>query len=264
MASNHHITQADNVLRGAAVFEPHKSRYDGRRGFLVSHSVFVSYGAAAAIVAGALIAAATSTELPNTATKTYTPATSGTSPLDSASIPVPATVTDTNGVARLCWPLDVARNVTLAVTHASSIVALSVKIYGLDEYRQPMTETQSVTATGTSKTAAGKKAFKWIYQYDIVAAADATADTVNLAWGNVFGLPYRVDQAERVVPIGNAIVDVSGTVTKADDSAAGATTGDVRGTWAPASAADGTKKFAAIVYPTDPQTAAGLFGVAQA
>lgn len=263
MPSNMHMTAADNVLRGAAVFEPHKRLYDGRRGYVVVDNAFRNYGAVLAIVAAGIINGATTTNLPNIGTTTYTPATDGTAPLNNAGRPATATVQGTDGVSRLCYVMDVPRNLSLNVTHASSIVALTVLAQGLDEYLQPMSELFTITATGTTKTAAGKKAFKYLYSMAITSAGNAQTDTVNLAWANVLGLPYRVDDGGRVTPAGNGVLDTTGTVTKADDtSPATTTTGDVRGTYAPSSAPDGTKKYFASVFPTDPQTAQplGLFG----
>jgi hypothetical protein len=98
--------------------------------------------------------------------------------------------------------------------------------------------------------------------------APATPPPTPLAWPgpNFLGLPYRVAAVENVIPFGNAIIDVSGTVTKADDTTATTTTGDPRGTYVPASASDGTKKYAAWLIPSDPSVAqpAGLFGNVQA
>lgn len=261
--SNMHMTAADNVLRGAAAWPPHQRLYDGRRGYAVTDNAFRNYGAVLAIVAAGIINAATTTNLPNATTTTYTPATDGTAPLNNASRPAVATVQDSNGVSRLCYVLDVPRNLSLNVTHASSIVALTLLTLGLDEYGQPMSELLTITATGTTKTAAGKKAFKWIYSMAITSAGNAQTDTLNLAWANVLGLPYRIDDGGRVTPSGNGALDTTGTVTKADDtSPATTTTGDVRGTYAPSSAPDGTKKYFASVFPTDPQTTQplGLFG----
>lgn len=262
----HLITKAATLLKGSANLEKHKALYDGRSGYVAGMPAFKLF-TPLAIVAAGLINGATTTNLPNIATKTYTAATDGTAPLDNASRPATATIQDNTGTSRLVWVLDVPRNVSFNVTHASSIVALSLVVSGFDEYGAAMTETLAVTATGTTKTTAGKKAFKYILSYALTSAGNATTDTANLAWGNVFGLPYRVDAAERVLPLGNAIVDVSGTVTKADDTSPATTsTGDVRGTYAPNSAPDGTKKYAVWIMPTDDQAAQplGLFGNVQA
>lgn len=262
----HQITHAQTLLKGNAVFEPHKKLYDGRRGYLASVPAFFLFGAAVAIVANALVSAATGAELPNNATITYTTATDGVSPLDGTSKPTVTSITDVSGTVRSTWPLDVARNVVLTATHGSSLIAMTCLVTGLDQYGQLMSELLTITATGTSKTATGKKAFKNIISYAFASAGNATTNTAGLAWGNSLGLPYRVDAAERVIPLGNAIVDVSGTVTKADDTTATTSTGDVRGTYLPASACDGTKKYAVWLVPTDDQVAQplGLFGNAQA
>lgn len=260
--SNHHISAADTILRGAAIFEPHKKLYDGRRGMVDSPMFYKAFGAVAAIVAGALVSAATGAELPNANTITYTAANDAVTPIDGASKPTLASITDIGGTVRSVWPLDVPRAVKLSVSHGSSIVALSLVVSGFDEYGQPMTETLAVTATGTAKTATGKKAFKYILSYAFTSAGNATADTANLAWADIFGLPYRVLHVERVIPFGNGIIDVAGTVTAADDTTATATTGDPRGTYAPASASDGTKRYSCWITPSDPSVAQplGLFG----
>ncbi len=267
--TNHHMSSADNILRGAASFEPHKRLFDGRRGYLVVDNALRNYGAPLAVAAAALINSATGAQLPNAATINYAPATDGTVPLNNASRPTTATVmaAGNGGTSLLSYVLDVPRNVVLTATHASSLVAMTLLVQGMDEYQQLMSELLTVTATGTSKTVTGKKAFKYIYNYQFVSAGNATTNTAAVAWGNTMGLPYRVDAAERVVPLGAGNVDSTGTVVKADDtSPATSTTGDVRGTYTPVTAPDGTRKYFAVIYPTDPQTAQplGLFGNVQA
>jgi len=259
--SKHHLSAATSLLAGAAYYSRHSRNYEGARGYLLTPMSLKSIGAAATIVAGALIASATGAELPNATTTTYTTATAGTSPLDSGSIPTVASVVMADGTTQSVWPLDVPRNVTLAVTHGSSIVAVSVVVSGYDEYGEAISETLSVTATGTSKTAAGKKAFKWLKSYAITSAGDSTTDTLSLAWGNVFGLPYRVTDKNNVIVMADGAPDASAVVVVADDNTISNTTGDTRGTVAPSVAANGTKKFAAWIVPSDPSTKSGLFGV---
>lgn len=258
--SNHHISAADNLLRGGAFFAPHAKRYDGRRGYLLGSPSYRSLGAALAIVTTALINSATSTDLPNAATKTYTGATNGTAPLDSGSRPTLATVVMADGSSQSVWPLDVPRNLVMTVTHGSSIVALSCVVTGYDEYGLLITESLAVTATGTSKTATGKKAFKYIKSYAFTSAGNATTDTALIGWGNTLGLPYRVTDVNAVLVMANGVPDASATVTAADDTAPTASTGDPRGTVLSATAADGTKKFAHWFIPADASTPALLFG----
>lgn len=224
--------------------------------------VKLSLGSPVALVTDALITAATSTELPNNGTKTYTTADAGTTPLDSASLPTATNITY-SGASVSVFPLDVPRNITLAVTHSTSIVALSVTIIGYDEYLVKVKETLSVTATGTSKTATGKKAFKYIQSIAITSAGDATTNTVNLGWGDTLGLPYKVSDSSDVMQawIGGVLEATMPTTTRGDTSTATATTGDVRGTVLLSSAMAGT---AVYVYMTlDISTNAKLYGVAQ-
>lgn len=260
MTSNHHITAADNTLVGAAAYYRHMSLYDGRRGYLTAIPNYRSYGAALASSAVALINAATGAEMPNNATKTYTTANDGVSPIDGAGKPAVANVGMADGKVYSVWPLDVPRNLSLNVTHATSIVAVSITVSGFDEFGAAISETLAVTATGTTKTTAGKKAFKWILSYAITSAGDTTADTLNLGWGNVFGLRYRTTDKNQVIGMTNGVPDYTQTIVVADDTAPSATTGDARGTFAPSVAPDAAKTYAVWQVPSDPSSVQGLFG----
>lgn len=199
------------------------------------------------------IKAATSTELPNAATKTYTPDTDGTSPTDGVG-----PVVTRHGVKY--WSQDVPRNVSVAASHASSIVATDVTVTGLDEYGATVVEKISVTATGTAKTAAGAKAFKWIRSIAITAAADSTANTINVGFGDVLGLHVALPQKGLVTrEMEDGAAPTAGTILAAVRTAASATTGDVRGTYDPNSACDGSKAFELLALLPDPSD----LGVAQ-
>lgn len=224
------------------------------------------FGAPAAIDTNALIAAATSTELPNTATTTYTTATSGTSPLDDAGLPTVASLQMANGATQSVWVLDVPRAITATMTHASAVVASSLVVSGYDQYGEAMSELFTFTAGTTSKSVAGKKAFKWILSYAITAAGDATANTLNVGWNDVLGLPFRFTDKNDVLPMGNGAPDASATVVIADDTTATTSTGDVRGTIDFNTASDGTKLFKALMMKVDRSGPDHFlcFGVAQA
>lgn len=267
--SKHTLSRADVLYAGASYYPRYNDGSADRAdtGLPVSLPIRHDFGAPLAIDTNALVAAATSTELPNATTATYTTATSGTSPLDDAGLPSTATIVDATGVSRSVWVLDVPRNVTLAVTHNSSIVAITLLVSGFDQYGEAMSELFSITATGTSKSAAGKKAFKYILSYTFTSAGNATADTANVGFADVLGLPYRIDRKDRVVPFADGALDASATIVVADDTAtATTTTGDVRGTIDFATASDAAKFFSAILYPGS--TARGdrtlAFGVVQA
>jgi hypothetical protein len=194
-----------------------------------------------------MVKAATSTELPGAAgTVTYTPDTDGTSPTDGVG-----PVVTKNGVKY--WEQDVPRNVSVAVSHASSIVAMTVTATGLDEYGNTVVENIAITATGTSKTGSGKKAFKWVRSIAFTVAADATANTANVGFADVLGLPFMLPGTGHVLKeMEDGSAATAGTLVKGDAAKATATTGDVRGTYDPNSAADGSKAFQLVVVASDP------------
>lgn len=260
--AKHHLTAAQYILAGAANFSRHASLYDGARGYLLNTPSYRSLGAALAIAATALVNAATGAQLPNIATITYTAATDGVAPLNGASKPVAANVKMADGTTQLVYPLDQPRNVTLNATHGASLIAMTLLVSGYDEYGVAISELFSITATGTTKTVTGKKAFKWILSYAFTSAGNATTNTANVAWGNVFGLRYRVTEANACIGMTNGVPDYTQVVVAADDTnPPTSSTGDCRGTFTPSVATDGVKKYAQWVIPSDPTTVAGLFGI---
>lgn len=265
--SKHTITFADEIFVGGGFFPPAHSRY-GKAGVPVRLPTKVNLGAPIAVDDDGLIDAAASTELPNNTTIVYDTSDDGASPFDNADTPAVENVVMADGSVHSVWPLDVPRNITLQVTHASSVVAMSVLVEGFDEYGMPMSELLAVTATGTSKTAAGKKAFKYIKQFSLSSAGNATGNTAcNVGWGDVLGLPFRLESVSDVMA---AFCDgtmelASSTVAAADGTdPATTTTGDVRGTIDFNSASNGTRKYAAWLHVADYANKAGLVGVDQA
>src|SRR3546814_1602886 len=101
--------------------------------------VVINLGAPLTADTDNMVKAATSTELPNTETVTYTPDTDATSPTDGVGPVVTRSGVD-------YWEMDVPRNVSVLTTHASSIVAMTVKVTGLDVYGEDMYEEISVAA----------------------------------------------------------------------------------------------------------------------
>lgn len=143
---------------------------------------------------------------------------------------------------------DFPRNVVVTVTHGSSVVAVSGTITGIDLYGKTITEAWSVTATGTTKTFTGKKGFYRVDSLSITAAGDASADTVKLGTGNVFGLPLINNV---IVPIGEL---QDGVTPTAGVMVAGSTTStaDRRGTYAPNATPDGAKVYTFYYICDDP------------
>jgi hypothetical protein len=166
----------------------------------------------------------------------------------------------TNGVATF----DVARTISIVSTSASDTSTLFITVTGTDYYGQPQTE--KILFNGTS-TRNGLKAFKTITQ---AAVSAALTGSLSVGSGDTFGLPYRVTDAGYLLRTGwnNTVSDNAGTFTAADTtSPATSTTGDVRGTFLPAStAANGSRRLVIAIGltaiqagPTATQT--GAIGV---
>ena len=160
-------------------------------------------------------------------------------------------ITTNTGVAAL--QLDCPRAVSVT-TGSGSPTTVNITVSGYDYYGQPMSE---VIATGTvaSTTTVGLKAF---YVITSVAASGGSVVTVSVGTGDVFGCPVRFIDKSYVIRYGwnNATTDdTSGVLTVAATATATTTTGDVRGTFAPSTAADGIKR--AVVTLALPGIAVG-------
>jgi len=143
---------------------------------------------------------------------------------------------------------DVARNVVVTVTHASSVVAMSGVITGTDVYGKAQTEDWSVTATGTSKTFTGKKGFKTVSGITEVVAADASDNTIKAGTGKVFGLRNKASVASLIKEVAGGSVVTNGTLAAASAVA----TDDPRGTYAPNGTPDGSADYVLYYIVDDP------------
>lgn len=263
MATKQLVATADELFAGRA-YDSGLYGVQKFKGRPISLLTKIDLGTPVVAVTDSLIKAATSTEMPNAATKTYVPGVV-TSPLDSADLPATTTIQTVDG-AVLCWVLDVPRGVTSTVTHASSVVASTIRITGYDQYRAKLVEEHAITATGTSKSVAGKKAFKYISKIEIISAGNATTNTANIGFNDVLGLPYKLAEKSDLLSVwfDNA-VDSSTVVAAVTTSPATATTGDVRGTVDINGTLDGSKTLKAWMHVSDANAASrnGLLGVAQ-
>ena len=151
--------------------------------------------------------------------------------------------------------LDVPRNVIIDAAGAATAV---LTVTGTDVYGSPMSE--AITLNGTTAVA-GKKAFKTITR----VAASAAATDFFVGTGDVFGLPIRANSRNYVMTAwGGAFVTTGTFAAAVTTSPATTTTGDVRGTFAPADAADASKRLTLWVFVADDDTQTGLYGVTQA
>jgi hypothetical protein len=238
---------------------------------------FVSFGTPGVPDADFVVKAATGAELPDAAgpgeTVTYTTATDGASPLDAAA-PAAETISLPDGSTASVWDVSngaaFGRNLVTVVTHSTAVVAMTVLISGYDYLKRAMSELHTITATGTSKTVTGSKAFAYVRSVAITAAADASANTLNLGTGAKLGLPYALQKKAHLLQatIGGVqeLINVASNaaVMEATPSAATTTTGDVRGSIAFNEALDGSKEATVWMLVASPNSGAGLVGVAQA
>ena len=162
--------------------------------------------------------------------------------------------------------LDVPRVVTVT-TGAGTPTTRNVTVSGFDIYGQAMSEV-IVTGTVQSTTTAGKKAF---YQISSATISGSAVVTVSVGTGDVFGSPIRFTNLGYLSRVGwnNVLAEDAATAVSAVTTTATTTTGDVRGTVAPSSAADGAKRLVvAVLLPAlaagPNATRVGALGVTQA
>jgi hypothetical protein len=131
------------------------------------------------------------------------------------------------------------RNVSI-VSSSASDTTQTVTVTGTDYWGQA--QTSLLTINGTT-TVNGLKGFKTITK---VAVSGVFVGNLSVGMGDTFGLPYKVTDAGYLLRTGwaGAVADNAGTFTAADTATPSASTGDVRGTFLPAtSASNGTRRL---------------------
>jgi hypothetical protein len=162
--------------------------------------------------------------------------------------------------------LDCPRAVSI-VSGTGTLTNRNVTISGYDYYGQAMSE---VIATGTvqSTTVKGKKAFYLITSATISGALGAT---IAVGTTDILGIPVRVANVAYVASVksNSTLAQDAGTFVAADTATATTTTGDVRGTYVPATASNGiVRTVMGVLLPgiaVGPNaTRVGALGVTQA
>jgi hypothetical protein len=127
--------------------------------------------------------------------------------------------------------LDVPR----AVKVNCATTARAFTVTGYDVYGQPMSEVITVAIAGTAVT--GLKAFFQVSAATIAGSATA----VVIGTSDVLGIPVRVANVAYVASVksNNTLAQDAGTFVAADTATATTATGDVRGTYAPATTSNG-------------------------
>jgi hypothetical protein len=227
----HTISHAESLFSGDASYAGARAK----RGIPLSKLLMVSLGAP--IVAD--VNGVCESQV-NGAAKTLT--------LDGASV--------TAGVAILDFP----RNLTVDADNTGTAVLTCT---GTDKYGAVMVE--NITMNGTT-VVPGKKAFKTVTS--ITTSAASTGDII-VGFGDILGLPYRVDAAGLVMAYLDSALDLTtsavlGTFAAAvSTDPATATTGDVRGTYLPNTATNGTRIFKVLIQVGSTATKVGAYGVDQ-
>jgi hypothetical protein len=223
--AHHHLSNSSDIGYGEAYYAPGFGRY-GFRGQPIRPIMRVSLGSPVA------------------------PVTNG-----YAQAQACATAKDLTLNGSLSGVADVPRGVQ-AVSANAGDTTQTLTFTGLDEYGETVVE--NVALNGTT-VVFGKKAFKSISKIHISAAS---AGNISAGSSDVLGLPFRLNNvADSLRAYFNEIVDTSGPFVKGDATTATATTGDIRGTFDPNSACNGS---AVVVWmASDPSSKETLYGIAQ-
>ena len=149
------------------------------------------------------------------------------------------------------------------VTGSSSATGGNILISGYDIYGVPMSEVIAAPASAT--TVNGKKAFKYIAS---VVPQFTDAHNYSVGTTDIYGLPLLANFFSDVaINYNNAVITANTGFTAAVTTSPATTgTGDVRGTYALQSAADGSKRLSIrqFILPANAGSITGLFGVTQA
>ena len=182
----------------------------------------------------------------NNIAATQTPAAAGSLTLTAGTSV--KSVTTAGGVTVL--QLDCPRAVQLTTASGTIVTSRNLTVSGYDYYGQAMSE---VIATGTTSSAvanvAGKKAF---FQITGITISGSLPVAITVGTTDVLGIPVRVFNVSYIASVksNNTLAQDAGTFVAAATQTATTTTGDVRGTYVPATASNGiVRTVMAITLP---------------
>jgi hypothetical protein len=173
-----------------------------------------------------------------------------------------ATLTTTAGAAVVT-----TAGTPTGLTYTLGVAPVTVTVSGFDVYGQAMSE--AITSSAAVSTAvSGLKAF---YLITSVTVSGATGTALTVGTTNVLGIPVRVANIAYVASVksNNTLAQDAGTFVASDTNTATTTTGDVRGTYTPATASNGiVRTVMAVLLPAiavgPNATRVGALGVTQA
>jgi len=173
-----------------------------------------------------------------------------------------ATLTTTAGVAVVT-----TAGTPTGLTYTLGVAPVTMTVSGFDYYGQAMSEAIT-TSAAVSTAVSGLKAF-YVITGVTVSAATGTAITVGTT--DKLGIPVRVANVAYVASVktNSVLAQDTGTFVAADTATATTTTGDVRGTYLPATATNGIiRTVMGILLPAiavgPNATRVGALGVTQA
>lgn len=172
----------------------------------------------------------------------------------STSVAMNGAIADASRDADNNVVLDVPRAIVVDSGGADDAI---VTITGYDAYGQLMVETITMNATTAVN---GKKAFKKVRS---IGVSKAVANGGFIGTTTILGLPYRPVVGGFVGGILNENTADAGTYAAPERSASTATTADVRGTYTPAGALDGTNRYKVRMAVQNGPNDSDAFGIAQ-
>lgn len=135
---------------------------------------------------------------------------------DGAATSATAITTISTFLRQPDWPRNIV--VVVTATTAADIAAGNIVVTGLNFADEVITETHAVTAD-TAGTFTGTKAFKTVTSV-AVPIQDGASVTVDVGWGMIFGLPYKLYADELVIlKLFNKAVDAATVVADITDIA---------------------------------------------
>lgn len=174
--------------------------------------------------------------------------TAGAATLTLAAAGTGGTTSVTRSDGTTVLQLDTPR--TISLTSAANISAVTFLVAGFDFYGQAMSE----LITGpNANTVNGKKAF---FEVASITTSGAVGTNTSVGTSNILGVPFVIPQVGYIGSLSwnAALGDDTGTFVAADATTpATTTTGDVRGTYLPSTATDGTKRLVLQILFTQAQ-----------
>ena len=132
---------------------------------------------------------------------------------DATAEPAGATVTATPASDEFVAQPPCARNltVTVAATTAGHVKSSAIVVTGKNLAGETITESFTPTAD-TPATLVGAKAFASVTSV-AVPAQDGDSVTVDVGFGQLIGLPYKLDKKRVILTLNDGVVDTAPTLT---------------------------------------------------